>query len=55
VAEKKRFEFRAEAFNITNTPTWGTPANIVNVANFGRVLGIANTPRQVQLALKFYW
>jgi len=52
IGETVRLEFRAEAFNTTNTPVWGVP--VVNFANpnFGRVLGIANTPRQLQGALK---
>jgi hypothetical protein len=55
IREKMRVEFRAEAFNATNTPVWGTPiANYSNV-NFGRITGIANTPRQLQLALKLYF
>lgn len=52
IRERGRLEFRAEAFNLTNTPVWGTPVvNFAN-ANFGRVLGVANTPRQLQMALK---
>jgi hypothetical protein len=52
IGERVRVEFRAEAFNTTNTPVWGAP--VVNFANpnFGRVLNVANTPRQLQGALK---
>jgi hypothetical protein len=52
IRERTRLEFRAEAFNATNTPVWGAP--VLNLANpnFGRVLNVANTPRQLQLALK---
>jgi hypothetical protein len=33
-------QFRAEAFNVTNTPHFGNPNGNVNSANFGKVLGI---------------
>jgi hypothetical protein len=52
VRERMRLQFRAEAFNVTNTPVWGTPVVNFSNANFGRVLSVANTPRQLQLALK---
>jgi Carboxypeptidase regulatory-like domain len=52
VRESVRLQFRAEAFNVTNTPVWGTPVSNFSNANFGRVLSVGNTPRQLQLALK---
>lgn len=52
IKERFNLEFRAEAFNVTNTPVWGSPVNNFSNANFGRVLNIANTPRQLQMALK---
>lgn len=55
ITENKRIEFRAEAFNLTNTPTWGTPVNSINNPNFGRVLTTRSTARQLQLAVKFYF
>ncbi len=57
ISESKRFEFRAEAFNVTNNPVWGTPDSNVNDAStkFGRVTGTANSPRILQFALKFYF
>ena len=52
IKERVRIEFRAESFNTTNTPVWGAPVvNFAN-ANFGRVLNVANTPRQLQFGLK---
>ncbi len=33
-------QFRAEAFNVTNTPHFGQPNGNVNSSNFGKVLGI---------------
>jgi hypothetical protein len=52
IRERLRLQFRAEAFNVTNTPVWGTPVSNFSNANFGKVLSVANTPRQLQLALK---
>jgi hypothetical protein len=52
LGEGVRLQFRAEAFNVTNSPVWGTPVSNLSNANFGRVLSVANSPRQLQLALK---
>ena len=52
IRERMQLQFRAEAFNTTNTPVWGTPVANFSNANFGRVLGVANSPRQLQFALK---
>jgi hypothetical protein len=53
--ETKRFEFRAEAFNVTNTPVFGIPDNSLQSPNFGVVSSTSNTERQLQLGLKFYF
>jgi hypothetical protein len=50
-AEKCRVEFRAEAYNLTNTPRWGNPTNSVNNASFGQILS-ASGERELQLALR---
>ncbi len=57
ISESKRFEFRAEAFNATNTPVMGTPDNFLpdGPGFFGVVSYTANTERQLQMALKFYF
>jgi hypothetical protein len=55
ITETKRLEFRFEGFNITNTPVFGIPDNIVSDPTFGEVSGTANTERQLQFALKFYF
>jgi hypothetical protein len=52
ITESKRIEFRAEAFNTFNTPTFSAPAGSITSATFGKVTGIANSPRQLQLGLK---
>lgn len=52
--EKTNLEFRAEAFNFLNTPTFGNPAGNIDAGNFGIVTTQATNTnaRQVQLALK---
>jgi hypothetical protein len=50
--ERFNLEFRAEAFNLTNTPVFSAPGTTVNGANFGVVTGQSNLPRNMQLALK---
>ncbi|MDR3698767.1 MAG: carboxypeptidase regulatory-like domain-containing protein [Candidatus Sulfopaludibacter sp.] len=50
--ERLNFQFRAAAFNLTNSPTWAGPGNNVAApATFGIVTS-ANGNRTVQLALK---
>ena len=41
----KRAEFRAEFFNLTNTPLWGRPVNDISSGNFGRVTTVGNDGR----------
>jgi len=55
ISESKRFEFRAEAFNVTNTPVFAIPDNNLQDPNFGVVSSTANTERQLQLGLKLYF
>lgn len=50
--EKMEIEFRAEAFNLTNTPLFGSPGTTFGTPTFGVVTSQENTPRQVQLVLK---
>jgi hypothetical protein len=52
IRERFQLQFRWEAFNVTNTPVWGTPVSNYSSATFGQVLSTANNPRQMQLAMK---
>jgi outer membrane receptor protein involved in Fe transport len=47
-------QFRLEAFNLTNTTTFGTPVGNINDASFGMITSLrTNTaPRQIQLGVK---
>jgi hypothetical protein len=54
--EKRSLQFRAEAFNVTNTPTWGIPVNdLNNPAQLGSITSTRSTERQLQLSLKLYF
>lgn len=55
ITETKKLEFRFETFNLTNTPVLAIPDQNNSDANFGRVSSTANTPRQLQFGLKFYF
>lgn len=60
VTERYRFEFRAESFNLTNTPNFANPGstNFADRNSFGRIYSTRNSPndaRQIQFALKFYF
>jgi hypothetical protein len=52
IGERVQLEFRAEAFNATNSVVFAAPGNVINGPNFGVVTSTANTPRQLQVALK---
>jgi hypothetical protein len=50
--EGTAIQFRAEAFNLTNTPLFSQPNTQVGSPLFGTVTGQENNPRQIQLGLK---
>ena len=58
--EKRRLEFRAEAFNLSNTPTFNLPSPTsasltVGNAGFGKLGSSQTVGRQVQFGLKFVY
>jgi hypothetical protein len=57
IKERKSIQFRAESFNLTNTPTFGAPDSSLGSSSFGVISGYASGrgARQFQLALKFYY
>lgn len=52
IRERIRLQFRAEAFNLTNTPSFAAPGTNIDLASGGIVTSTVSTPRQMQLALK---
>jgi hypothetical protein len=52
VKEYLKVQFRAEAFNIANTPQFAAPNTTFGSSTFGQVTSQANQPRQVQFGLK---
>jgi outer membrane receptor protein involved in Fe transport len=50
--ERLKLQFRAEFFNLTNTPRFDTPNTSQGNAQFGVVSSMANQPRVIQFALK---
>jgi hypothetical protein len=55
ITESKRIDFRWEAFNLFNRTQFKGPQTNLNSSTFGVVSSQANTPRQMQGALKLYW
>ncbi len=53
----RRLQFRAEAFNFTNSAILGGPNTNIDSSTFGTVTSLAanNNPRTIQFALKFYF
>ena len=58
--ERKRLEFRAEAFNLSNTPTFSlasarSAALTVGNSAFGKLASSQSVGRQLQFGLKLIW
>jgi hypothetical protein len=53
--EGMNLELRGEFYNLTNTPYFNNPNVVIGSGTVGRITSVSNSPRQVQLALKFYF
>ncbi len=52
ITEKVRLQLRVEAFNALNRVQFNVPNTSINSPAFGRITAQANSPRDIQLALK---
>jgi hypothetical protein len=52
ITERAGFEFRGDAFNLTNTAIFNAPNHTLGNPNFGVITSTRNNPRQLQFALK---
>ena len=55
IYERISAEFRAEAFNLFNHPTFGPPDTTLGDGTTGIINSQVNLPRQIQIALKILW
>ena len=56
IAERQYLAFRAEFLNALNHPNFGAPARVItNPASFGAITTTVGTPRNIQMALKYYF
>ena len=59
--QTRRLQFRAESFNVSNTPQFNNPASSIGTATAGTItaagapLTFQRTSREIQLALKLYF
>ncbi|HKX27418.1 MAG TPA: hypothetical protein VJ302_06980, partial [Blastocatellia bacterium] len=55
ITEGSQLQFRVEAFNLTNTPSFAIPNTVIdaNPSAAGRVTSTFSLPRQIQFALKY--
>jgi hypothetical protein len=52
IRERATVQFRAEAFNVFNTPQFGQPNGTINSPAAGTITSTVGNPRQLQMALK---
>ena len=56
LGDARRLELRIETFNLFNWVNYGFPASSVsNLNTFGRITSTLGDPREIQLAVKFYF
>jgi len=54
ITERMNLEFRADATNLTNTPSFGLPTATITSTTFGRIRdNVESSSRKVQLGAKF--
>ncbi len=53
--ERLGLQFRAEAFNLSNTPHFNNPNGSVTSSNFMRITSADNTQRTIRFGLRLHW
>ncbi len=53
--EAKSLQFRAEFFNIFNTPTFTAPTTTIDTSSGGQIASTLNAGRTIELALKLFF
>ena len=53
ITERFRLQYRLEAYNLTNSPYFANPNVTQGAGTFGRITAVSNSPRTLQMALKF--
>jgi len=52
-SESQRLQFRADAFNVFNNVSFAPPATAINAGSFGVITSQENSPRVLQVALRY--
>ena len=55
ISERIRFGFRAEAFNLWNSPQFTNPGAVFGTASFGSITSTSIDNRQIQVAARLVW
>ncbi len=55
IAETRAIEFRAEFFNLLNSPAFSAPSTNINVASGAQVGTTLNAARMIELAVKIFF
>jgi hypothetical protein len=52
---RRTVQFRAEFFNVMNSPQFATPNRTFGTPQFGTITDVINDNRDIQMGLKFIW
>jgi len=55
ISERVKLQFRFEAFNALNRPSFDPPNLSATSSTFGKITTQPNLPRSIQMALRLVW